>query len=127
MKTRKTKRGNTIRRVIAFLLCMTMVLGLGMQDVMEQVYAEEPVSTLTEESDTPAEESTEPKEDSEAGEGTEPKKDSEQGETTETKEESVITEEPKKDTSSDTSTVPLSPTIPSIASCAFFALTKRRR
>ena len=106
MKTRKTKRGNTIRRVIAFLLCMTMVLGLGMQDVMEQVYAEEPVSTLTEESDTPAEESTETKEDSEAGEGTEPKKDSEQGETTETKEESVITEEPKKDTSSDTSTVP---------------------
>ncbi len=106
MKTRKTKRGNTIRRVIAFLLCMTMVLGLGMQDVMEQVYAEEPVSTLTEESDTPAEESTEPKEDSEQEESTEPKKDSEQGETTETKEESVITEEPKKDTSSDTSTVP---------------------
>lgn len=106
MKTRKTKKRNIIRRAVAFLLCMTMVLGLGMQDVMEQVYAEEPVSTLTEESDTPAEESTEPKEDSEQEESTEPKKDSEQGETTETKEESVITEEPKKDTSSDTSTVP---------------------
>ena len=41
MKTRKTKKGNSIRRIVAFLLCMTMVLGLGMQDVMEQVYAEE--------------------------------------------------------------------------------------
>ncbi len=40
MKTRKTKKGNSIRRIVAFLLCMTMVLGLGMQDVMEQVYAE---------------------------------------------------------------------------------------
>ena len=41
MKIRKTKKGNSIRRIVAFLLCMTMVLGLGMQDVMEQVYAEE--------------------------------------------------------------------------------------
>lgn len=40
MKIRKTKKGNSIRRIVAFLLCMTMVLGLGMQDVMEQVYAE---------------------------------------------------------------------------------------
>ena len=41
MKTRKTKKRNIIRRAVAFLLCMTMVLGLGMQDVIEQVYAEE--------------------------------------------------------------------------------------
>ena len=40
MKTRKTKKRNIIRRAVAFLLCMTMVLGLGMQDVIEQVYAE---------------------------------------------------------------------------------------
>ena len=40
MKTRKTKKRNIIRRTVAFLLCMTMVLGLGMQDVIEQVYAE---------------------------------------------------------------------------------------
>ncbi|WP_087165938.1 Cna B-type domain-containing protein [Lachnoclostridium sp. An131] len=43
MKIRKTKKENRIRRIVAFLLCMTMVLGLGMQDVIEQVYAEEPV------------------------------------------------------------------------------------
>lgn len=41
MKTRKTKKRNIIRRAVAFLLCMTMVLGLGMQDVIDQVYAEE--------------------------------------------------------------------------------------
>ena len=41
MKIRKTKKENRIRRIVAFLLCMTMVLGLGMQDVIEQVYAEE--------------------------------------------------------------------------------------
>ena len=46
MKTRKTKKGNSIRRIVAFLLCMTMVLGLGMQDVMEQVYAEEGPATV---------------------------------------------------------------------------------
>ena len=75
MKTRKTKRGNMKRRIIAFLLCMTMVLGLGMQDVMEQVYAEAAaVQTLEEqtpdETETPAgeenpEEETEPAEESE--------------------------------------------------------------
>ena len=75
MKTRKTKRGNMKRRIIAFLLCMTMVLGLGMQDVMEQVYAEDAaVQTLEEqtpdETETPAgeenpEEETEPAEEPE--------------------------------------------------------------
>lgn len=48
MKIRKTKKGNSIRRIVAFLLCMTMVLGLGMQDVMEQVYAEETPVTVQE-------------------------------------------------------------------------------
>lgn len=55
MKTRKTKKRNIIRRAVAFLLCMTMVLGLGMQDVIEQVYAEEASAVSREQSaDVPA-------------------------------------------------------------------------
>lgn len=55
MKTRKTKKRNIIRRAVAFLLCMTMVLGLGMQDVIEQVYAEEVSAVSREQSaDVPA-------------------------------------------------------------------------
>ena len=55
MKTRKTKKRNIIRRAVAFLLCMTMVLGLGMQDVIEQVYAEEASAVSPEQSaDVPA-------------------------------------------------------------------------
>lgn len=50
MKTRKTKKRNIIRRAVAFLLCMTMVLGLGMQDVIEQVYAEEASAVSPEQS-----------------------------------------------------------------------------
>ena len=53
MKTRKTKKRNIIRRAVAFLLCMTMVLGLGMQDVIEQVYAEG-LSVVTQGADTPS-------------------------------------------------------------------------
>ena len=53
MKTRKTKKGNSIRRIVAFLLCMTMVLGLGMQDVMEQVYAEEASAVSEQSADVP--------------------------------------------------------------------------
>ena len=55
MKTRKTKKRDIIRRAVAFLLCMTMVLGLGMQDVIEQVYAEEASAVSREQSaDVPA-------------------------------------------------------------------------
>ena len=52
MKTRKTKKRNIIRRAVAFLLCMTMVLGLGMQDVIEQVYAEEAIPVIEQEAAT---------------------------------------------------------------------------
>lgn len=52
MKTRKTKKRNIIRRTVAFLLCMTMVLGLGMQDVIEQVYAEEAIPVIEQEAAT---------------------------------------------------------------------------
>lgn len=52
MKTRKTKKRNIIRRTVAFLLCMTMVLGLGMQDVIEQVYAEEATPVIEQEAAT---------------------------------------------------------------------------
>ena len=52
MKTRKTKKRNIIRRAVAFLLCMTMVLGLGMQDVIEQVYAEEATPVIEQEAAT---------------------------------------------------------------------------
>ncbi len=54
MKTRKTKKRNIIRRTVAFLLCMTMVLGLGMQDVIEQVYAEEAIPVIEQEAATEA-------------------------------------------------------------------------
>lgn len=54
MKTRKTKKRNIIRRAVAFLLCMTMVLGLGMQDVIEQVYAEEAIPVIEQEAATEA-------------------------------------------------------------------------
>ena len=53
MKTRKTKKRNIIRRAVAFLLCMTMVLGLGMQDVIEQVYAEEASAVSEQSADVP--------------------------------------------------------------------------
>lgn len=93
MKTRKTKRGNRKRRIIAFLLCMTMVLGLGMQDVMEQVYAEDaPVQTLEE---SAPEGNTEPKETEAPEGGTEPEEGSETQETPEETEIPNETETPE--------------------------------
>lgn len=101
MKTRKTKKRNIIRRAVAFLLCMTMVLGLGMQDVIEQVYAEEAIPVIeqeaaTEEAGEPAaenevsEESADPAEETagteEAGEQEEPADPSQPTETEEDKE-----------------------------------------
>ncbi len=73
MKTRKTKKRNIIRRTVAFLLCMTMVLGLGMQDVIEQVYAEEAIPVIEQEAATeaagePAAEEAAPEESAETAE-----------------------------------------------------------
>lgn len=75
MKTRKTKKRNIIRRAVAFLLCMTMVLGLGMQDVIEQVYAEEAIPVIeqeaaTEEAGEPAAEEAAPEESADPAEET---------------------------------------------------------
>ena len=93
MKTRKTKKRNIIRRAVAFLLCMTMVLGLGMQDVIDQVYAEETATqtletqvadteAAAEESAVPTGEETTPEETADPEET--PAEENETEETTET-------------------------------------------
>lgn len=106
MKTRKTKRGNMKRRIIAFLLCMTMVLGLGMQDVMEQVYAEDAaVQTLGESApeEAPAEEKEVPEENAEPAET--PAEENVTEGTTETPSETPsVPSEPAGDADADTGT-----------------------
>lgn len=114
MKTRKTKKRNIIRRTVAFLLCMTMVLGLGMQDVIEQVYAEEAMAqtletqaadteVAAEESTAPAEEETAPEETVDPAET--PAEENLTEETTETPSETPsVPSEPAEDTDTDTDT-----------------------
>lgn len=96
MKTRKTKKRNIIRRAVAFLLCMTMVLGLGMQDVIEQVYAEEASAVSREQSaDVPATQEVESTETTTPEGETDPTASEETGPAT-PEEEPTASEEDKK-------------------------------
>ena len=96
MKTRKTKKRNIIRRTVAFLLCMTMVLGLGMQDVIEQVYAEEASAVSREQSaDVPATQEVESTETTTPEGETDPTASEETGPAT-PEEEPTASEEDKK-------------------------------
>lgn len=96
MKTRKTKKRNIIRRAVAFLLCMTMVLGLGMQDVIEQVYAEEASAVSREQSaDVPATQEVESTETTTLEGETDPTASEETGPAT-PEEEPTASEEDKK-------------------------------
>ena len=94
MKTRKTKKRNIIRRAVAFLLCMTMVLGLGMQDVIEQVYAEGLSAVSEQSADVPETQEVKSEEVTAPEEETEPEA---SGETTDSEESETTTPEEPKD------------------------------
>ncbi|OUQ15926.1 hypothetical protein B5E82_14555 [Lachnoclostridium sp. An138] len=99
MKTRKTKKRNIIRRTVAFLLCMTMVLGLGMQDVIEQVYAEGLSAVSEQSADVPETQEVELTETTTPDEESEPEA---SGETTGSEETAPTTPEEPKDPEVDT-------------------------